>query len=146
MITYKDICLAEVELIHSLWLLNYEFHSSKSIYFSKLGEKDKFNERIESWKTKGNIRVIIAFENEVVGYCVSSIDNDIGVIESLYVLESERRKGIGKELIKRQLKWLKEKGSRRIEVTTVYGNDDSIDFYKSINILPKTIKLELKLE
>jgi GNAT superfamily N-acetyltransferase len=146
LITYKDIYLAEIELIHNLWLLNSEFHLSKSIYFSKLREKDKFKERIESWKTKGSIRITIALEKEIVGYCVSSIDNDIGIIESLYVLESERRKGIGKELIKRHIEWLKEKGSKKIEVTTVYGNDDSLDFYRSVNMFPKTVKFELRKE
>jgi GNAT superfamily N-acetyltransferase len=111
-----------------------------------LGEKDKFKERIESWNKKKSIKVTIAFEKEIIGYCLSSIDNNIGVIESLYVVECERRRGIGKELIRRHIEWLEEKGSKTIEVTTVYGNDDSIDFYKNVNIFPKTIRFELRKE
>ena len=145
MLVFRDIDLDEIDLINGLWNENAEHHRLTSEYFKSNSSKVLFQDRVEDWKKCKEIKItIIENENIGIGYCISSINNKYGNIESIFIKENMRKKGIGKKVILEHIKWMKSNECKRINVATSYGNKDAIEFYKKLNILPKKIIFELK--
>ena len=145
MVIFREIDFDEIELIYELWNENAEHHRLTSEYFKSNSSKVLFQDRVEDWKKCKEIKTtIIENENINIGYCISSINNKYGNIESIFIKENMRKKGIGKKVILEHIKWMKSNECKRINVATSYGNKDAIEFYKKLNILPKKIIFELK--
>lgn len=51
-------------------------------------------------------------------------------INALVVVESHRRQGIGKKLLKRADEWIKNRGINQIELSVYQFNQPAINFYK----------------
>jgi predicted acetyltransferase len=132
--------------IHNLWIINSKYHSGISMHFNNEPFSDNFIERIESWTKLEQIKATIINDDDTVGYCVSSIDNGIGTIESIFIINIYRNKGIGTKIIKEHIKWMQNNECKRIQVSTVYGNEEAIQFYKRMKIYPRSINLVLRNE
>ena len=84
-------------------------------------------------------------ENQLVGYCVSSISPDKeGEIDSLFVETKYRSLGIGKELMNRALDWMENEGVERKIIMLAAGNEDTLPFYEKHGFIPRSIILEQK--
>jgi aminoglycoside 6'-N-acetyltransferase I len=66
---------------------------------------------------------------EYVDGCSSS---PVGYIEGIYLKESERKKGIGKELIEESYQWMRSKGCTEVGSDALIENKSSIKFHKKI--------------
>lgn len=65
-----------------------------------------------------------------VGTCrLYIVDEETAKIERVAVIESHRRKGVGKQVILEAEKWLKEIGIRRIVITS---REEAVGFYEKI--------------
>ena len=145
MVVFTDINSDEIFILNELWNQNAEYHRAKSEYFKNQKRNVSFLDRIEVWKNCKDIKITkIEDENEIIGYCISCIEYNVGNIESIFIKENMRRNGIGKNVILKHIEWMKNSKCERINVTTVYGNEEAIEFYKKMNILPKKIVFELK--
>lgn len=87
------------------------------------------------------ILLLVAEKNgEVVGCCFGEIrkkeewaaNKFHGYIQMLFVEEKYRTKGIGRLLIDKIMKWLKEKNIKDIRLRVYDKNTKAIDFYKSL--------------
>ncbi len=68
-----------------------------------------------------------------VAYAFSSVDvHGRGELESIYVAPAHRGRGLGRQLARRQLAWLQERGARPIRVTVAVGNEAAQPFYRSL--------------
>ena len=65
-----------------------------------------------------------------VGYCLSSIENNLGEVESIYIENQYRKFGLGGKLIEKSLDWFKFNGITNIGINVVYGNDEALLFYE----------------
>ena len=140
-----DIGIDELPKIKELWNLNERYHREKSKYFSSKDSNVCFQDRIESWRKAKEIKITkIESEAELVGYCISVIEKNIGNIESIFIKENLRRNGIGTKAISEHIEWMNKMKCKKINVATVYGNEEAIEFYKKLNLLPKKIVFELK--
>jgi GNAT superfamily N-acetyltransferase len=138
-----DTGLDNIQLIEKLWLKNAEYHNTSSKYFSTDIQEGIFQKRLESWQHSENLKFTIAKEDEtIIGYCISSAQKKIGVIESLYVDEKYRKQGIGKALVTIHIKWFESLKCKKYSVTTVYENPIAISFYKAVGLFPKKIVME----
>lgn len=86
--------------------------------------------------------------NSPVGFCQVSLRHDyvegtstspIGYLEGIFVLENERHKNIGKELLLTAENWAKEKGCREFASDTSLENDTSQSFHEALGFTNKTI-------
>jgi len=69
-------------------------------------------------------------DDAAIGYCVSTIhETNTGEIDSLFVIESFRRRGVGGELVRRAIAWLDERGVKGKIVGVAAGNDEAVAFY-----------------
>lgn len=84
-----------------------------------------------AWKAKGGSKCLIAYEQDKpVGCADCFIDsNKLGLISSVGVLESHRKKGIGTEIMYESIKKIFNGGGN---VASLYAYESAVDFYKTI--------------
>ena len=129
----KDI--TEIELIKPLWEKLNLIHFDKSVYFKCKYEKFTFDDRMKSiYKKaqKGIIKLDMLLNNngEYVGYCLSSIEENLGEIESIFIENQYRKLKLGDKLMRSALNWFESNSITNIQINVVYANDEALPFYK----------------
>lgn len=120
-----DICIVEkdireIGLIKPLWEQLNSIHYDKSVYFKSRYEKFTFDKRMESiYKKaqKGIIKIDLLFDNNkgnYIGYGLSSIEGDLGEIESIFIEKEYRKLGLGDKLMNNTLVWFQSNGIKNI--------------------------------
>jgi len=147
MIRVLDISYDDIKVIKKLWEKNRQYHEINSQYFNDLYRSINFEQRMKALEgfDKDKMIITVAKNNdEYMGYCISIINDGKGEIESLHVDESYRRNGIGKELVVKHIKWMKERNCHTIGVTVSQENESTISFYKKLGLYPNTLYMQLK--
>lgn len=148
MIEYLETDEKEIDLVRRLWEKLRLHHKIRSKYFFQDYENISFEKRKAELLKKaqdGLLRVDLAKDSsngDLVGYSVSSINNEIGEIDSIYVEEAFRAEGIGDSLMKRSLAWLESYDVENILIQLSSGNDDVLRFYSHYGFHPKHIVLK----
>lgn len=133
-IVQKDI--NEIELIRPLWEKLNAVHFEKSVHFKSKYEDYAFEERIKSIYIKeqrGIIKLDMLYDSdagEFVGYCLSSIEEEDGEIESIFIDKHYRKYGLGRRLMESALRWFEHEGITNIQIGVVYANDEALPFYE----------------
>ncbi|NLI73842.1 MAG: GNAT family N-acetyltransferase [Euryarchaeota archaeon] len=141
-------CTGGCEILDSvkdMWEKLIHVSSIKSTYFSHYIQNATWDAKKDTFIKKaaeGSLRVDLATLNEEnMGFCVSSIVDGIGEVEALFVEECSRGHGVGKTLLQRAIEWMKINGTRVMNVVTVYGDDDIMNFYAKQGYRPISIML-----
>ena len=93
----------------------------------------------------------VEVDKRIVGFCSLSVKNNLwqqgnlGHIDELIVDESFRRKGIGKELLHRLIRFAEEKGCRRIELDSAFHRTKAHDFYEENGFEKRALLFSKKL-
>ncbi|HEX7468399.1 MAG TPA: GNAT family N-acetyltransferase [Methanobacterium sp.] len=107
MIKYFETDEKDLDRIKDLWNKLRLQHQLNSKHFSRNYENIVFKVRKQQLLKKSEewvFKVDLIFDHDhIVGYCVSSVSNDIGEIDSIYIEEKYRSVGIGDKLMKRAL-------------------------------------------
>jgi len=142
-----DISYDEIDIIKNLWEKNRLYHANSSEYFKELYRNISFDQRIKALGVfnEETMKITVAkSNNEYIGYCISTIIDGKGELQSLHVDEANRGKGIGKELSIKHIEWMKEKNCQVIGVTVSQENESTISFYKMLGFYPNTLYMQLK--
>ena len=146
MIKYFETDEKDLDRIKDLWNKLRLQHQLKSKHFSRDYENIVFEVRKQQLLKKSEkwvFKVDLVFDHDhIVGYCVSSVSNDKGEIDSIYIEEKYRSVGIGDKLMKRALSWMDIMGVKNKEILISVGNDDTIEFYNRYGFYPKHILLK----
>jgi len=86
---------------------------------------------------------VAAKNEEVIGFILTFIRDDIGYIGWVAVTEKYRRKGIGTELVKRAVTSLKEKGIRTVASHVRFDDSSLAIFEKNGFKRSNEIKIEM---
>ncbi|MHB1392982.1 MAG: GNAT family N-acetyltransferase [Clostridia bacterium] len=149
MIELFDVSFDEVEVIKDLWEKNRLYHEKGSEHFKELYRSISFDQRIKAFcaLNEDTLKITVAKSNdEYIGYCISTITDGRGEIESLHIDETYRGNGIGKQLVMRHLDWLNGKKCEVIGVTVSQENESTIGFYKKLGFYPNTLYMQQKLK
>ncbi len=148
-ISYIELNSDQIDLIEPLWENLTDHHRDLSKHFKERYAEFEFQNRKEELLNKsenGILKIDIAQDNdsdEVVGYCISSISDElIGEIDSIYLDKNYRSSGIGNKLMERAITWMDEKGAKTKKVMVAAGNENALLFYSRYNFFPKHIILE----
>lgn len=145
---FKDIRIEELDLIKLSWQKLNRLHLQDSIYFKEHYEAFTFEKRIQSFlgfnPMNIKIQIVEVEDNKVIGYCISTIKDEIGEIESLYIEETYRKNGLGNKLMENAVEWLKECRCTKINVSVSYGHEDVFAFYMKNGLYPRMTQLEYK--
>lgn len=149
-ISYKELDINQIDLIKPLWEKLKLHHGHLSAHFKERYVEFTFQERKAQLLNKsenGTLRVEIVQDknkNKFIGYCISSISNLEGEIDSIYLDEEYRSFGIGKELMEHALKWMDENKIEKKKIIVAAGNEDLLSFYEFYDFFPRHIILEQK--
>jgi ribosomal protein S18 acetylase RimI-like enzyme len=148
-VTYVAGGYEKLACIQSLWEKNAEHHAAVSTHFSQSMGNVRFEDRrrvLEEEARSRRMRVDIAKSGdagEKLGYCVATVDSKaLGEVQSFFVKESSRRRGIGSELLRRAVAWMDEMGAETKRTYVVVGNEHVNGLYARFGFLPKTTLLE----
>ncbi|MCK5625834.1 ribosomal protein S18-alanine N-acetyltransferase [Candidatus Bathyarchaeota archaeon] len=89
-----------------------------------------FIESLYFWNPKAFL--VAVKKEEVVGYIIASTQTDVGLIISIAVIPSEKRKGIGKSLITAIIHFLKDIGMNSVRLEVRRSNINAQKFYEAL--------------
>jgi GNAT superfamily N-acetyltransferase len=135
--------------IEPLWCELRDMHSSRSLHFSELVGDMEFESRKVVLLDKslgGHILVQIVSlagpEQKDVAYCVSTVMlNGIAEIDSIYVADGYRSKGLGGRLLEGALDWIDEHDIKEVRTSVIWGNEEVLPFYQNHGLYPRSIVL-----
>jgi len=134
--------------VQPLWEKTRDYHRDISVHFASKFASQTFGKRKADLLKKSRqdkIHVSLAKDNDVlIGYCVSTIDDDMGEIDSVYVEPSYRGQGIARHMVRAAVGWMNDNGVRSKTLRVAVGNEGVIDFYRSFE--PYQIILEEKAQ
>ena len=143
--------IEDIDLIKPLWEKLNQLHAELSPHFKNRFQNMSWNKRKNTLLEKSKDifweYVIDKSNNNIVGYCVSSIeknDNKTGEIDSIYIDETYRKSGIGKQLIKNAVLWLNSNNIEIQKLSVGVGNEQVLDFYSQFDFYPVHIVLQRK--
>jgi len=144
----KRLDIEELDLIQPLWEKLNQLHVDLSPDFKNRYIEMKWEKRKTRLFEKSDELMINTVRDDqdcIIGYCISSInkeDHKTGEIDSVYIEESHRNTGLGKQLINHAIDWLLKKGTTEQKLTVGVGNEKVLDFYKQFNFFPLHLVLQ----
>lgn len=139
----KTITADAINEIETLWKSLNAHHLSRSTYFKEHFSKFTFSKRMAGLKKRDRLVAYVAEDNgENVGYCIATVDDLVGEIDSLFVKQSHRSKGVGKKLMSLSLKWLEQQNCETIRVSIAEGNENVLDFYRKFGFADRLIVMQ----
>lgn len=144
----REIDLSQLYLIKELWEKLNQLHKEDSRFFKERYAAFTFEKRCEKFLSMNNqdikVDIIELNQTTVIGYCISSISNNIGEIESLFIEQDYRHMGYGKVLVCHAVEWLKNRKCSKLQVSVAEGHESVFDFYMKQGFYPRLTYLELK--
>ena len=142
--------IKEIDIIKPLWEELNSMHKGKSIHFSDDFANFSFEKRKQTLIQKDKLLILICKKkdnNQIIGYCISSITNNIeGEIDSIYIKPLYRKQHLGSILIKKSMEWFAKEDISNIEILVAHGNEEVLPFYEKFGFYPRTYKLKQKLK
>jgi len=116
----------------------------KDLEKSKKVRLEGFRKAINSSKEKF---LVCEEKDELMSFGVGVLSNKKrgAEVSLIYVKRKYRRQGVGRELLKELLGWLKEKGEKKVFVTTNIENNSSISLNKQAGFRTSIVIMERKL-
>ena len=133
-----------LERIETLWTELRKHHADLSPYWRTSLMAQPFTRRRAALleKSRGGMLVQLAtLLHEDVGYCVTTVDNSVGELDSIFVISAYRHGGIGHLMMTRAMEWLTEKAVTSIVVDVLTGNKAAQAFYARYGFQPRTVRL-----
>jgi len=134
----------ETHRIEKLWEQLRVCIISRNKMFSGQMRKVRFHDRKNDLLEKNTDRLIRIFfavdtlSGDDIGYCYCSVaPGSYGEIESIFVCDEARNRGIGTTLMVHALTWMKEEGCTDIRVHVTVGNEDVLPFYQKFGLHPR---------
>lgn len=142
----------ELDLVEPLWqgLAAYHREQAEADAPAFLGEMEAltFAARRDELREKNRdraLRLEIAFDPDAggpVGYCVASgAPGGHGEVESIYVEEAYRNRGIGGALLEHAVAWMDELGTVEQALSVFAANDRVLPFYARHGFAPRFVVL-----
>lgn len=138
-IQIRQATLEDLRAVSSLSqaLFEYEkaFTNEYDLAWSNSADGQKFFTR--RLKSRSMFILVAEVDGHIVGYvsvCIAKVSfrlySPIAEIENLCVDPSYRGKGIGTTLVREVLRIVKTRGAKRLRVTALSNNDQSLHFYR----------------
>ena len=154
-----EIRIAKVDDIENVFLLEEQLFS---LYCKARPDWIDRNKRPHNYEylkkcIENDGKIFIAEDrNKIIGYCITFLD-DINnhhyyvdmknlYIESFYIYENYRRKGIGRMLFEEVKKYAKEQNCKNIELEVWEFNESAKKFYENLGMKRRTYQLEYNIE
>jgi diamine N-acetyltransferase len=146
---YRVVEWDGIDVVRPLWEKLRAHHSPMLAGFPGAMPPFNFEPRKQEILAKaavGKIRIELVSrvsEGSDIAYCISTIaTNGCGEIDSMFVEEAFRDRGIGSELVRRALVWLESAGATSKVVTVACANEEALAFYKRFGFQPRMVLMQ----
>ena len=146
---YRVVEWDGIDVIRPLWEKLRAHHSPLLAGFPGAMPPFNFEPRKQEILAKvaaGKIRIELVGsgkDGSNIAYCLSTVaSNGCGEIDSMFVEEAFRGRGIGSELVRHALEWLDSAGASSNVVTVAHANEEALAFYQRFGFQPKTVLLQ----
>ncbi|MBI2637329.1 MAG: GNAT family N-acetyltransferase, partial [Candidatus Sungbacteria bacterium] len=133
------------ELNHQLFLFDINFESELNMNWTYAEGREYLLKRIQG----EGVCLIALVESQIVGYLTGSVSereswrNVIwSELETIFVKEQLRSKGVGSELVKAFISWSKQNNADRITVSMFAKNEEAVKFYRVCGFTDESIDLQ----
>ena len=145
-ILYRTTGEQDLDIVAPLWEKLVLHHRDRSVHFKKKFDGLAWETRRRELLKKaagGTMRVDLAYDGKkLVGYCVSTvISAKRGEIDSVYIEDGYRDRGIGTRFMEAAMVWLHEQGAEKWEIGVAAGNEEVLPFYARFGFHPYVIVL-----
>jgi ribosomal protein S18 acetylase RimI-like enzyme len=134
-----------LDRIERLWVELREHHAGLSAAWRDGLLKGSFPERRAELVKKGSRGLLVMLASsgeETIGYCVCTIeDSGQGEIDSIFVTQRMRGRGMGKLLMNRAMDWLRDKKAEPIVVEVMAGNTQAAKLYEQFGFRMRTLRM-----
>jgi len=137
-----------LDAVGPLWEKLNAHHAARSPHFAEQYAVRTFAERKADLfkRPKSTLfRVELARDTEPdhdIGYCVSLVTEDAGVLESIFIEAEYRGQGIGDTLMRHALDWMNSHNVSMKRVVVAVGNEAAFGFYARYGFQPRHIVLQ----
>ena len=139
----KTITRDEIEGVKILWEHLKTHHLLKSTNFKDHFSKLTFEKRMEDLKKRDRFIGYVAEDNgESIGYCIATVEGLVGEIDSIFVSELYRGRGVGEKLVSLVLDWFGEQNCETIKVSIAEGNESVLGFYRRFGFAERFIVMQ----
>jgi diamine N-acetyltransferase len=147
-IDYFEAGSEGIDLVRPLWEQLARHHKELSPYYKDFYETFTFEKRKTDLLKKsesGLLHLDFACDNgRLIGYCISSVQENEGEIDSIFVEQEYRSLGIGNALMEKALTWMDGRQTVLNRVAVAVGNEGVFGFYEKFGFLPRQVVLEQK--
>jgi ribosomal protein S18 acetylase RimI-like enzyme len=147
-ILFQEIGMDQIDAIRPLWEKLRAYHVALTPQFAAQRAARTFETRKQELLAKsasGTLKIDLAgadSSSQPVAYCITSLGPDgAEEIDSLFVEQDYRGRGIGAELTRRALTWLDGHKATSKTVVVAFGNDPALAFYARFGFLADCISL-----
>jgi ribosomal protein S18 acetylase RimI-like enzyme len=141
----RAITRDDIGIVKRLWEELNALHLSRSTHFAHHFSKFHFEDRVEALKKRDRFIAFVAeSDQEGVGYCIATVHDRAGEIDSLFVEAAYRGKGCGKALMELALKWLEDQRCETIRVSIAEGNEQALAFYRRFGFAERFTVMQRK--
>ena len=145
---YREVGVEEIDAVRPLWEQLNAHHLLLSRHFGDEMGQRTFEPRKQQLLAKagtGKLKIDLAgptTTGSFIAYCISSLcAGGNGEIDSIFVEEHFRGRGIGAGLVRRALEWLDDLGATSKTVVVAYPNEEAVAFYSRFGFLPCNLSL-----
>ena len=146
---YRVVGESRLDAVQPLWQKLRAYHARLPWRFAAEMHDSKFEPRKQELLAKaasGKLRIELVskpLDMADVAYCISTVSVDgRGEVDSLFVDEGFRNRGIGSELLRRAIAWLESAGATSKLVTVAHGNEEALALYERFGFYPRAIVLQ----
>lgn len=132
-----------VSRIKELWEGLNDHHLLMSTNFKHFYSEFTFEKRMKSLSKRDRLVIFVVQDlGKDIGYCIASVDDLVGEIDSVFVQAPHRRTGVGTKLITLALQWLQNQGCETIRVGIAEGNEAATGFYRRFGFAERMIVMQ----
>ena len=140
-ITYRTLNKDAIGSIRPLWEALNLLHQERSTDFKEHFKTNTFERRIEKFLALPDGRLYVRAAEDsgaIVGYVVATVSAEgAGEIDSIFIEDEYRARGVGRALMEQALAWLSGAGCGKISVGVAEGNDEVFEFYRRFGFFPR---------
>jgi ribosomal protein S18 acetylase RimI-like enzyme len=126
-----------------LWKELNSYHYEISTHFKKHFEIFTFEQRIRELMKKDKLRIFVAeSEDKYVGYCIVTVNNSQGEVDSIYIQAEYRNKKLGEQLMNKALEWFKAHQCNEIIIYIAEGNESVLPFYRKFDFFERFVVMQ----
>lgn len=128
-VTFRSMNEMDLVTVAAMEAVIYEGEDpwSRAQFQDELSEKDRHY-------------IVAEYAGNVVGYCGVMVAGEVSDILTITVDGKFRRKGIGREFLKRMIDWSRNKGVEAVMLEVRVGNEEAVPLYTSNGFYPLNIR------